>query len=29
MDINLKKEKYFAQENIKLSIELDDYCLEN
>ena len=29
MDINLKKEKFFAQENIKLSIELDDYCLEN
>ena len=29
MDINLKKEKYFNHENIKISIELDDYCLES
>ena len=28
MDINLKKEKYFKHENIKISIELDNYCLE-
>ena len=28
MDINLKKEKYFNHENIKISIELEDYCLE-
>ena len=28
MDINLKKEKYFQHENIKIAIELDDYCLE-
>jgi len=28
MDINLKKEKYFNHENIKISIELDDYNLE-
>ena len=29
MDINLKKEKYFNHDNIKISIELDNYCLES
>jgi len=29
MDLNLKKEKYYNHENIKISIELDNYCLEN
>mgnify|MGYP006873131338 CR=1 FL=1 len=28
MDINLKREKFFNHENIKISIELDNYCLE-
>ena len=28
MDLNLKKEKYYNHENIKISIELDNYCLE-
>ena len=29
MELNLKKEKYFNHENIKISIELENYCLES
>ena len=28
MNINLKKEEYFKQENVKISIELDNYNLK-
>ena len=28
MDIQLNKDKYFHQENIKMSIVLDNYCIK-